>query len=387
MSAGIRLLSSSVPGHGLHEGRHGLHEGRHGPGSGISGPAALQSQSCHGSFKPLVVKILVRGNYVCYSKRASLTCMATSGGPRRSSDFSRQNKHGHGFSRGKNRHNEDRDNFDNLEEPELLSSKNGPLLSLSGSPRFQATATPGPREKEIVELFRKVQAQLRERAAIKEEKKIEASQGQGERGTVDSLLKLLRKHSVDQGKTRTGSEDYNLDQQERSTTFDDGQNSDFFSSNSIGRDEVQEPRSTSSGRPASNFRRKSPVPRVKYQPIYSTEETLTPSKSLGNKKKNIKLEPEPEDVSLDVNDEVDEFPDVNGAEVSDMDEEVDELSDISDVDEVNDGRMEQQSLQLPSDLGSLKLSELRVLAKSRGLKGYSKLKKKELVSLLVEGTV
>ncbi|XP_068664666.1 rho-N domain-containing protein 1, chloroplastic [Aristolochia californica] len=382
MSSGLRLLSSNVAGHGLPEGRYL-------PGSGISGAAALQSHSCHGSVKPFSrVKILLRGSYVGCSKRASLTCMATSGGPKRNPDFSRQSKRGLGFSRGKNRQNDDRDNSDNLEETELLTSKNGPLLSLSGSPRFQATATPGPREKEIVELFRKVQAQLRERAAIKEEKKIEALQGQGERGTVDSLLKLLRKHSVDQGKTRSGSEDYNLDQQDTNSSFDDGQSSDFLSSNSIARDEVQEPRGTSFGRPASNFRRKSPVPRVRYQPIYSTEESLlTPSKSQGNKKKTVRMELDPAPVSLDVNNEVDEFQGVNDEEVSDMDDEVDELSVTSDVDETHDGSIEQSSASLPTNLSSLKLSELKDLAKSRGLKGYSKLKKKELVSLLDEGTV
>ncbi|XWS30485.1 hypothetical protein CRYUN_Cryun24cG0121600 [Craigia yunnanensis] len=80
----------------------------------------------------------------------------------------------------------------------MLSSKNWPLLSLSSSTKFQATVAPGPREKEIVELFKKVQAKLRERAVAKEEKRTEALKGKGkESETVNSLLKLLKKHSAE----------------------------------------------------------------------------------------------------------------------------------------------------------------------------------------------
>ncbi|KAF5482409.1 hypothetical protein F2P56_002983 [Juglans regia] len=84
---------------------------------------------------------------------------ASSSGHRRNPDFSRQNRHG--FSRNRHRQNGERERFDNLNESDALSSKNGPLLSLYNTPKFHATAAPGPREKEIVELFRKVQAQLR----------------------------------------------------------------------------------------------------------------------------------------------------------------------------------------------------------------------------------
>ncbi|XP_077229104.1 rho termination factor [Tasmannia lanceolata] len=359
MSRGIHLFSSNTPGYGLSE-RKCL------PCSGILG-RSTPSYSYHGNYNPFSgFKVQMSKNLVYGSKRASLSCKASSSSHRRNPDFSRQNKQGHGFSRGKNRQNQESDNSE--EETDILSSKSGPILSLSGTPKFQATVTPGPREKEIVELFRKIQAQLRERAAIKVEKRIEALQGQEERGTVDSLLKLLRKHSADQKKS--GSEEFNLDQPERNNSFNTEQNLNFLDANSIATEEIQEPSVAPFTRPASNFRRKSPVPRVKYQPIYSVDENIASislPKSQGKKKKSI-VEPDPEPVSLDVHDEP-----------------LDEVSESSDVLEVYDEIVEPSAAE-NTDINSLKLSELRVLAKSRGVKGYSKLKKSELVELLSEAT-
>lgn len=270
----------------------------------------------------------------------SLAC-AASNSQRKNPDFSRQSK---GFSRGRNRQS----SSDNPEEAgnDTLTSKNGPLLSLSSNsptsnPRHQATTSPGQREREIVELFRKVQAQLRERAAAKEDKKAETptpSQGQGgERGTVDSLLKLLRKHSVDQGKKA----------KERSNLLED-QGQSFFESSSMGDAEEVQPVAR---RPPSSFQRRSPVPRVKFQPVvYSVDEEMekmTP-------KQAVLPEEEEEPISLDDREEEEEEEEEGEVEVEEKSEE----------------------------LSSLKLSELRALAKSKGLKGYSKLKKSEIVELL-----
>lgn len=359
MSQGLHLISIKIPGYGTSEGRCL-------PFSGISARSAVALYACHHDCKLLPrVRILLKNN----TKRVPLACKASSGGHRRNPDFSRQNRQSHGFSRGKNKQNHEKANTsENLDEMEFLSSKNGPLLSLSGSPRFQATATPGPREKEIVELFRKVQAQLRERAAIKEEKRIEASQGQGERGTVDSLLKLLRKHSAEQGKRRNGSssEDLNLDPSERSNTLDDEQNQNFFETDSIATEEIEETTIATPTRPASNFRRRSPVPKIKYQPIYSTDEnieSIPSTKTKGKRKKSV-IQSEPEPVSL-------ESPH----------EALDEISESSDAEEVYGETIEPSSME-DTDLSSLKLSELRVLAKSRGVKGYSKMKKGQLLELL-----
>lgn len=298
-------------------------------------------------------------------RTVSVGCKASSN-HRRSPDFSRQQK----GSRGRNRHYQDRENSESLEEADPLPSKNGSLLSLASNQRYSATATPGRREKEIVELFRKVQAQLRERAAIKEEKKIEASQqgpghgGQGERGTVDSLLKLLRKHSAAQGKKNAREEEFNLDQSERSNSFEEEPSSNFFSSSSfsttdeaVGADPVRPGRP----RPASSFRRRSPVPRVKFQPVFSADEGSISSSSLETEV----VEPEPEIVALEEPDE----------------ESSDELSDTTDTDDTK-GEAEEPSAAEITDLASLKLSELRGIAKSRGVRGYSKMKKADLVELL-----
>ena len=333
----------------------------------VSGRAALLSSSSNGGHKLFGdANVLLRTFPSHRPRTLSVTCKA-SNNHRRNPDFSRQHR---GSSRGRNRQYHDRENSDSFEETDPLPSQNGSLLSLSDNQRYSATATPGRREKEIVELFRKVQAQLRERAAIKEEKKIEASQqGQGERGTVDSLLNLLRKHSVAQGKKGGRDDEFNLDQPGRSNSFEEEPDSNFLSSGNIPTsDEVPEPDPVPSRRPASNFRRRSPVPRVKFQPVFSAEEGISISSSVKSEEKKGSVNvPEPELMALEEPGE----------------ESVGELSDSSDTDESKDKTSETSAVKI-TDLASLKLSELRDIAKSRGAKGYSKLKKAELVKLLSE---
>ncbi|KAK6940664.1 Rho termination factor, N-terminal [Dillenia turbinata] len=278
---------------------------------------------------------------------------------------------------------------------ELFSSKNGSLLSSSNGPKFQATADPGPREKEIVELFRKVQAQLRERAALKEEQKHEAMQGQGkESETVDSLLKLLRKHSAEQGRKRNSrsSRDVIAYRPEQNGAFREEKSTNFFDSNRFARDGAQESRDSSPSRPRSNFRRKSPVPPVKYQPVYSTEGSVNSTSHLNSsgsrETSSIETLPvsEPEDFVKSRT-----APEPEGEldlelEPGFSDEPVlDEMSDFepSDTDEAyNDEGEEGEKVIQQTDLSAMKLADLRLLAKSRGLKGFSKLKKQELVALL-----
>lgn len=299
-----------------------------------------------------------------------MSCNANPNNYKRNPDFSRQQK---GSSRGKSRKHQEPEQPENTEEIDFMSSKNGSLPNLSSNPRYQATAAPGQREKEIVELFRKVQAQLRERSAIKEEKKIEsAQQGPSERGTVDSLLKLLRKHSVNQKKKGAPEEDSSVDQREKNNIFEDEQNFNLFDPGDIKSEESHEPGPPPSTRPASNFRRKSPVPRMKFQPVFSVEDNnTTPSKSRGRRKKNDKIESEPvaqaEPLILGGPDE----PSLdNELVLSNSDETAEEET------------TESSAAEVSPDLSSLKLSELRELAKSRGIKGYSKLRKGELVELL-----
>lgn len=295
------------------------------------------------------------GSFKCASGAAFFVCRASSGGPRRNSDYPKQNRNN--FSRNRNRYNEEKDNFENLDESDLLTSKNGPLLSLSNTPKFQATAAPGPREKEIVELFRKVQAQLRERAAVKEEKKVETAKGKGkESETVDSLLKLLRKHSIEQGKKKISNNDgdFGLEQSEQNET----ENEDKSVISHSERNAIVQPNSNSITRPPSNFRRKSPVPKVKFDSIYSSDLTLE------KKKRSEELPDNDKQPQLD-KEETEVFNELSEGEASDTEEHNGEEPHEED-----------------EDLSSMKLVELRALAKARGIKGFSKMKKGDLVELL-----
>ncbi|KAK8565286.1 hypothetical protein V6N12_058853 [Hibiscus sabdariffa] len=294
----------------------------------------------------------------------SFACKAGSGGHRRSFDFSRQRQ---GFQ-GRNRQNEDNDGFENLDDSEMLTAKMGPFLSLSDSTKFQATAAPAPREKEIVELLKKVQAKLQERAAATEDKTEALQRKSKESETVNSLLKLLRKHSVEQGKKKDGP---NSDHPEVNGPSNEDQSSSFFGSNGRVGIEDREPYAPTLSRPASNFRRKSPVPRLKCQQVYSSEETANSELSLPESPPAPYLVPKLE-VELESESEPKSFhqePNMS-----------DELSEDESLD-VDTDETEQQQIK-HEDLSALKLSELRAVAKSHGLKGFSKMKKSELVVLL-----
>jgi len=312
------------------------------------------------------------------SMAASFVCEA-----RRNSDFSRQNNR-HGSSRGKDRNDDGRDIFENFEE-DMLSSKNGPLVS-HNSGKFQATPSPGPREKEIVELFRKVQARLRERTTVKEEKKVEVRRGHvKEQSAVDSLLNLLKKHSVEQGKRSNGEDnvkDLNYDDQSQESNQYNGRQNSKFSDSGAPNGESQEAIIASSARPRSVFQRKSPVPRVRYQPVSNNlaDTNAVPIGTEDNEniqdQLDLKLDDEPEpklvsDIDLDTKDET-SFP-----EFSDDDSHDSEQT-------YNNEGVDEHVVVQNEDLNALKISELRALAKSRGVKGFSKMKKGDLVELLTE---
>lgn len=376
-----------------------MSEGRCLPCSGVSGRTAVYSCSSLSHYK-IHSQVKIRGLKYA-SVGASFVCEA-----RRNPDFSRQNKHG--SSRSRNRHNEAKDSFDNFEE-DMLSLKNGPLSSLSE--KSHGNAVPGPREKEIVELFRKVQARLRERAATKEEKKVEASQGQGkENGTVDSLLRLLKKHSVEQVKRSSGGgrgKDSSLDRVQESSQYSGGRTSKLSDLDNAPKDEFQESSISSIARPRSKFQRRSPVPRVKYQPVSYNEDDDSNAVPLSNGvrvnhdhiglKHDHKVEPYSER-ELEHELEPDSEPDLDHEAEPDSEPDLvpkDELffpdmgiGDLSDDDShdseqtYDNEHAEEQPVVQHEDLSALKLPELRALAKSRGLKGFSKLKKVELVELL-----
>ncbi|XP_022758439.1 rho-N domain-containing protein 1, chloroplastic-like isoform X2 [Durio zibethinus] len=352
--------------------------------SGISGGAVTVSRCFSHSDHRICSHVKIR-SLKCGSRGISFVCRAGSGDHWRKPDSSRQR---HGF-RGRNRQNEERENFETLDESELLSSKNGQLLSLSGSTKFQATAAPGPREKEIVQLFRKVQSKLRERAGAKEDKKTGALQGKGkESETVDCLLKLLRKHSVEQGKKNnnigSSSRDLNLDHPEVNGSANEDKSSSFFESNDRARNEAKETYAPTLSRPASNFQRKSPVPQMKYQPIYSSEETINSVTHVhSDRKRNLSLAESPPapDLVPEFEEELESEtePELEPELIYQDPDVLDELSE-DESSAVNEEVGEQQIGH--EDLNALKLPELRLLAKSRGLKGFSKMKKSDLVLLL-----
>ncbi|KAI4349388.1 hypothetical protein L6164_009980 [Bauhinia variegata] len=366
MSQAVHLLS---PGCGVPESRCL-------PCSGVSGRTAIVYSSSSQGGQRLQTHVKIRG-LKCASIGSSFVCEA-----RRNPDFPRQNKHG--FSRGRNRQNEGKDIFENFEE-DILSSKNGPFLSLSSTAKSQAgsNSAPGPREKEIVELFRKVQARLRERAAIKEDKKVETSQGQGkDNGTVDSLLKLLRKHSVEQVKRSSGGgrgKDFNLDQFQHSSQYNGGGSTRFSDLDPAPKDESQEANASSitanstAARPRSVFQRRSPIPRVKYQPVSYDEDDVDTVSEKNQDQTGLETDSESEldsEPELDPKDEL-FFQDVGIAELSEDDPQT-----------TNDEHGEEQQVVQHEDLSALKVPELRELAKSRGIKGFSKMKKSELMELL-----
>ncbi|TKY62355.1 Rho-N domain-containing protein 1 [Spatholobus suberectus] len=369
MSQAMHLMANNVAGCGVSEGWFL-------PCSGVSGRTASVFSCSSQGYHRIYSRVKNRG-LQCSSKGASLVCEA-----RRSPEsFSRQNKHG--FSRSRNWLNEGRDSFENFEE-DMLSSKNGTLVSHSSTPKHQANAAPRPREKEIVALFKKVQARLRERATTEEEKKVETSQAQSkENGSVHSLVKLLRKHSVEQVKSSGVNREKNLslDQYQNGDQDNESQGTKFSDLDGTPNNESQETNISFAARPPSNFQRW--APRLKYQPVfYDDNDVNAVPLSNGIREKDqdqigMKLDPGPEhdsDLELDPKDEL-FFPEVGIADMS--------QDDSLDSEQIyNDEHGEDQQVEQHEDLSTMKLSELRALAKSRGLKGFSKMKKGELLELL-----
>ncbi|ESQ51696.1 hypothetical protein EUTSA_v10016746mg [Eutrema salsugineum] len=397
LSGTLQLTSDYVPGYGVSDSRSFSN-------SAVSRRtlAILPCSSC------LVHKLHIKNKHLKSApNKISFVCRASSSGHRRNNpDFSRNNKHG--FRGGRNRRNEDRDGLDGgggLEDSEMLSSKNGPMFSLSNSPKFQATSSPGPREKEIVDLFRKVQAQLRARAAAKKEEKKteEASKGQGgkESETVDSLLKLLRKHSGEQSKKKVSNftSEKQLQEDDDAAERQDHSSNHFDSRN-------KDRNATPFTRPASSFRRNSPVPRHKSPSSYSGEAMFDEASSYSvtwtQKKDQVESRDEPEYEPEYEPEESEPRLTLFGPEESEEPEESeprltlfesepklkpesffleeDELSDDDDDDDEPINAEEETAKD--EDLSALKLIELRAIAKSRGLKGISKMKKADLVNLL-----
>ncbi|KAH9626005.1 hypothetical protein KSS87_016818 [Heliosperma pusillum] len=391
MSGTLNIISTNVQGYGPSETSVN-------PCFRVSGRSGPIS-SCAGSeFKSFQVKIIHAKRSL---KHTSFVCKAGSNSQRRNPDFPKRR---HIFSRNRNRYTEERDNAENshLDESEFVSTKNGPILSLSNSSKSNSTVAPGEKEKGIVELFRKVQAKLREKANMKDEKKFDTVIGQNkESETVDSLLKLLRKHSSKQGQRKVNggnTSEFSIDRPSKvNGRKSDGVESRSFSgSTRVVNEEPEETPKPSFGRPVSNFRRRSPVPKFKYESIVSTElidaSVVQPDLDVNTKESYYGPSP---DVESESESDVDRILNIaSGLELEPEEEEdpeigfVGEEDDLVDAEEdVYDEKDAEKHDHEVKDLNAMKLVELRALAKARGMKGFSKLKKSELIGLLSDDSV
>ncbi|KHN10746.1 hypothetical protein glysoja_019177 [Glycine soja] len=286
----------------------GVAEGRFLPCLAVSGRTASVFSCSSQGYHRIHSHVTIRG-LKCSSRGAcaSFVCEAR----RNPESFSRQNKHG--FSRSRKWLNVERDSFENIEK-DMLSLKNGSLVSHSSTLKnhANANAAPRPKEKEIITLFKK----------------------------------LLRKHSVEQVKRSSGvnrGENDSLDWLQDCGQDNESQSTKFPDLNG-----------TPNNDPLSNV------------------VTEKDQDQIG-----IKLDPEPEhdsELELDPKDKP-LFPEV-GIAISHDD-------DYLDSEQIyNDEHGEDQQVEQHEDLSTMKLSELMALAKSRGLKGFSIMKKSELMELL-----
>lgn len=376
---------------------YGLTDGRFLPCSGVSRTTVSPSPcSSRGPYK--TVLHLKTAPLKCTASRMSCVCNYS-----KNPDFSRQNKGG--FSRNrKNREIDEGDGFESLEDSDdILSSENGALASASNPPRYQTTSTPELVQKEVLEVFRKVQAELRERAAAKGEKKTRTKLTQGkEDEPVETIIQLLRKTTTKKGKTGGTSSGSNrnfileepestgplekeksapdsiLDQSEQNGTFvrKESTTSLDLNNNVKGKAQGHGRDSPTFSRPLSNFQRRSPVPQVKHQPLHSDFVT---DPLVSGKSERLHPDPEIKDPRIEMEPE----PGFSEGIVFDgMSEEED-----SDIHEgYSDDEVDEDKPMIDEDLSGMKMPELRALAKSRGIKGFSKLKKLELVELLSGGS-
>ncbi|KAJ4825888.1 hypothetical protein Tsubulata_016106 [Turnera subulata] len=335
------------------------------------------------------------GSVECALRTASFVCKASSSGHGRNSDFRKQNRQNF---RNRNRHNENGDSFGKLDESSESTSKNEPVAYLSESPNFQATASPGPMENETLRRLRNVQKHFQEKGAVKTDKKVKASQEKGKEEKIDirSLLEVLKKHNSDAKNSRNSS----TDQVRPNGFFKKNKITSFLDSREGGTNSVPQPNSSSPARPPSNFRRRSPIPHLKFQPNYSSEDSVNSapySNSSDESKQQLEMpaqlsELETEELKPELESSFDNLVMFNEP-YEDIDQNYENQEETEEEDlkfnepyggkalNIDQGYENQQQME-EEDLSSMKVAELRELAKSRGLKGYSKMKKIDLVELL-----
>ncbi|KAI4966716.1 hypothetical protein ZWY2020_037032 [Hordeum vulgare] len=343
----------------------------------------------------------------------SLVCGASPNNHRpRNPDISRQQKRG-SSSRGKSKPFQERDDSENNDEfdSDTVSSKNGPPISLTSNSRPHATSAPGEREKEIVELFKRVQAQLRAR-------------GKGRRTRSLNLQNLRARGEVSipflicSGDTRWTKNERAAMRKNRilirhgeAVILETSKVQGYLARS--GAQEGQKPPPATFQRPPSSFRRRSPVPGVKFQLVTNPDAGAKPvvnGMTEAGLEAKAPLEEEiapdgpdsvspyepdsviaPEDASLDdfvVPDDESDLLDTSEPDdyLEPLDDVDDDVDDVADSSASHDDSQEGSPSVEVSDLSSLKVTELRELAKSRGLRGYSKMKKSDLVALLSDAS-
>lgn len=179
---------------------------------------------------------------------------------------------------------------------------------------------------------------------INEEKSMSSFDSSNLGEQESSFLNLLNRHDAQMGKNSGGngsSKDSTLDHSAQNGSVNKEKSTASFDSN----DFVQRESPTLS-RPVSNFRRRSPIPRVKFELIRSNTDL-----NLDGQRESTLLEHEKREDSSDF--------------------------------VVGYGRNEaEQKSTAEDDLSAMKLPELKALAKSRGMKGLSRLRKHQLLELL-----
>eukprot|EP01018_Ginkgo_biloba_P030545 Gb_41693 [translate_table: standard] len=281
-----------------------------------------------------------------------------------------------GFGKQKrlNHRKEDSEHSQPLPLPAFTSAPNNPQLKPS--------STSASSESDIVALFMKVKSQPKEARQVKDKDQRVHLQAAKPKGTADSVLKVLQRYSY-QGDLKnksslqhpTSCEDgISTVQTSTSESISESQHlkSVVTSTNSL--EESSQTNELSFKRLPSNFVRRSPIIASVVRQQDQLASASSPAEGKGFEDASFKLghgDKNQRDSSLHYS--VPKIPEsttsVNTRE-----------SESSTTVQVVSSLIEQM------DLSTLRLPEMRIIAKSRGLKGYSKLKKADLLELLKEDT-
>lgn len=205
----------------------------------------------------------------------------------------------------------------------------------------------------------------------------------------------LEKRKANRGFSNEFPADRKIPQQIRKFYEDKGKG--FLVSPRTVREEPQETKRPSFSRPVSNSQRRSPVPPIRYEPIVSSGESFDSVSYSDLDEKSGETHSEP-DLGAEAEFDFESDMDLTSEEEEEEEEEELETAVLSETDlvnghaaefsavkedNVNERDAEKQHPEL-KDLKAMKLGELREVARARGMKGYSKLKKSELLGLLSE---